>query len=127
MNLILNLLISLNLAATGDTLRHDGYYLFTGEQATHWKALYFHPGGSFGDTTGAGTPLVFEQGTLAEEPEKNYSIREEKKTMILTMVTDGVAMEYKIRFSRDELIITAVRTPNGKWKEEKERYFFIPY
>jgi hypothetical protein len=127
MNFILSLLITFNLGGANDTLRHDGYYLFTGEQATHWKALYFHPGGNFGDTTGAGTPLVFEQGTLVEESEKNYSIREEKKTMILNLEAAGVTREYKIRLSKDEMMITAVRMPNGKWKEEKERYFFIPY
>ena len=127
MNLLVSLLISISLAGDTDTLRHDGYYLFTGEQATNWKALYFHPGGSYGDTTGAGTPLVFEQGTLVTKSEKKYSIREEKKTMILDLVTADETKEYKIRFSKDEMIITAVRMPNGKWKEEKERYFFIPY
>jgi hypothetical protein len=127
MTVLLSLLITMNLGGNADTLRHDGYYLFTGEQATHWKALYFDPGGSYGDTTGAGTPLVFEQGTLVAESEKKYSIREEKKTTILNMVTAGTTMEYKIRFSKEEMIITAIRMPNGKWKEEKERYFFIPY
>ena len=136
MSTILTILISLQgLLQSGDTLRHDGYYMKVGEQAESWHLLYFMPDGSFMDSTSRGTPPVFEKEDLGSADHK-FHLSSTKKSQVLSLspgaltthIGDPAAVEYQYQVERGDLVITGwLDSRKKKWHKMKDRYFFVPF
>jgi hypothetical protein len=135
MHIFLAALISLSpFTGPGDTLRTDGYYIRVSELAATWDLLYFTADGIYTDTSGKGTPVVFESGALRADPGKKYSVIPDKEEFILQMHLKPLPnqegdkfMQYRCHVENGDLVMTGWKENKGKWKKMKERYFFIPY
>src|SRR5688572_19070614 len=132
MTLLFGILMCISATASQDTLRKDGYYMKVTEQGTIWNLMYFSPDGSYVDSTGEGTPPVFEGGMLKANRGVVYSVQKEKDGFIIRLDlvdplpyhVSNFPIEMKCMIEKKDLVILAWKDGRDKkWKKGKERYF----